>query len=297
MRFERIRGGIAPLCLLTMLTVAGCGQVDSLLVLDGDKSASNPFKVAFGGDDSPTKSVPSGLSKEDDPIIFLESAATFAEKQREYETAARHWAHLTSIEPNNMEYVRKLAMSLRILGRHEDAERVLLQALRENPRNIDLNEEMAKTMIASGRLRDGVTLIEKVAVLSSNDTVRLARLHSATGVAFDRAGKHTEAQEQYQLALKAQPHNASALNNLGLSYAMDGKLDLAEKTIRRGRVAPSAAAAGRQNHPLVLSLKGNTDEARRLAGQDLPPSMVEQTVGFYGGIADQRDVWRDAAAQ
>jgi Flp pilus assembly protein TadD len=201
------------------------------------------------------------------------------------------------MKPDNISYIRNLAVSLRVLGRHEDAERVLLQALREKPADIDLNEELAKTMIASGRLRDGVVLIEKVASLSTNDAPRMARLYSATGVAFDRAEKHAKAQEQYRKALSVQPYNATALNNMGLSYAMDNKLDQAEQTLRRALVAPSAGTQVRQNLAMVLSLQGKTDEARRLVSQDLPPSMANQTVGFYGGIADQRDVWRDAAAQ
>jgi len=296
MRYEWIRQGLAPLCLAALL--GGCGQVESLLVMDGTK-APGTSKSGFAFNDSRTQndSVPSGLSKEDDPVIFLESAAVYAEGQREYETAAKHWAQLATIEPENMVYVRHLATSLRVLGRHEDAERVLLQALREDPKNIDLNEEMAKTLIASGRLREGVVMIEKVSAMPGIDPARAARLHSATGVAFDRAEKHAQAQAQYKLALEAQPHNASALNNLGLSYAMAGQLNQAEKTLRRALVAPSAGTQVRQNLAMVLSLKGRTDEARRLAGQDLPPSIASQTVGFYGSIADQPDAWRDAAAQ
>ncbi len=296
MRYERVRRSFAPLCLAALLT--GCGQVESLLVMNGDAtSGSGSSKTNFADSRSLTGGKSSGLSKEEDPVVFLESAAAYAESQREYETAAKHWANLASLHPDNMNYIRKLAVSLRILGRHEDAERVLLQALREQPNNIDLSEEMAKTLIASGRLRDGVVLIEKVAALPNVDRARTARLHSATGVAFDRAEKHAEAQAQYRMALQAQPHNASALNNLGLSYAMSGQLDLAEKTLRQALVSPTAGTQVRQNLAMVLSLKGRTDEARRLVSRDLPPTLANQTLGFYGSIADQPDAWRDAAAQ
>jgi len=274
--------------------------VDSLLVLNDDKkSSTNQTKVAYNasGNQSQVDGMPSGLSTEDNPVIFLESAARFAEQKREYDTAAKHWANLAALKPDNMGYVRNLAVSLRVLGRHEDAERVLLQALREQPQNLDLTEEMAKTLIASGRLRDGVQLIEQIASRPNIDKARSARLYSAMGVAFDRAENHQKAQAQYRRALQAEPHNAMALNNMGLSYAMDGKLDQAEKTLRQALVSPTASTQVRQNLAMVLALKGGTDEATRLVSQDLPPSMVRQTVGYYGGIADQADVWRDAAAQ
>jgi len=296
MRYQRIGRGLAPLCFAALL--AGCGQVDSMLVLNDDGGSDiSKSKVSYTDSKSRGAPAPDALSRENDPVVFLESAAQFAEQQREYDTAAKHWAHLSSIKPDNMTYARNLAVSLRVLGRHEDAERVLLQALRETPNDIDLSEEMAKTLIASGRLRDGVVLIERLNGMPGVAKARAARLYSATGVAFDRAEKHAKAQAQYKRALEAEPFNAMALNNLGLSYAMDGDLNLAEKTLRRALVAPTAGTQVRQNLAMVLSLKGGTDEARRLVGQDLPPSMVSQTVAYYGGIADQRDVWRDAAAE
>lgn len=286
--------------------MAGCGQVDSLLVMGSNSSSSSSplkskppsqsqFAKFFTGEK--TDAVPSGLSKEDNPVVFLESAAQFAEQNREYETAAKHWSHLASIEPTNMTYVTRMAANLRTIDRHEDAERMLRQALRDNPNHADLTEELAKTMIASGRLRDGVVLIERLAAAPDVTPDRAARLHSAMGVAFDRAEKHQMAQAEYQLALKAQPYNAFALNNLGLSYAMEGKLDAAERTLRRALVAPDAGTQVRQNLALVLALKGNTVEAERLASQDLPASLVKETVDFYGGIADQRALWKNASAQ
>lgn len=298
MLIHSIARSFAPVCVLAML--AGCGQVDSMLVMDegGLSGAKNP-QISYA--DAKARQANGGaagrLSKEDDPIIFLESAAMFAERQREYDTAAKHWAHLASLEPKNMNYVRNLALSLRVLGRHEDAERVLLQALRDQPNSVDLNEELAKTMIASGRLRDGVMMLEQLSANANLGPTRTARLHSAMGVAYDRAEQHAKAQAQYGRALRADPHNAMALNNLGLSYAMDGKLDLAEKTLRRALVAPTAGTQVRQNLAMVLSLQGDVVEANRLVSQDLPPSMARQTVNYFGSIVDQRDVWRDAATQ
>lgn len=298
MLIHSIARSFAPVCVLAML--AGCGQVDSMLVMDegGLSGAKNP-QISYA--DAKARQANGGaagrLSKEDDPIVFLESAAMFAERQREYDTAAKHWAHLASLEPKNMNYVRNLALSLRVLGRHEDAERVLLQALRDQPNSVDLNEELAKTMIASGRLRDGVMMLEQLSANANLGPTRTARLHSAMGVAYDRAEQHAKAQAQYGRALRADPHNAMALNNLGLSYAMDGKLDLAEKTLRRALVAPTAGTQVRQNLAMVLSLQGDVVEAKRLVSQDLPPSMARQTVNYFGSIVDQRDVWRDAATQ
>lgn len=297
--------GKKMLAMSLLAMMAGCGQVDSLLVmgsgdsgpptLNAKSSSQSQLAKFFSADESGTSA--SGLSKEDNPVVFLESAAKFAEQNREYETAAKHWSHLASIQPTNMLYVTRMAANLRTIDRHEDAERMLNQALRDSPNNVDLTEELAKTMIASGRLRDGVVLIERLAAAPNVTPERAARLHSAMGVAFDRAEKHQMAQAEYQRSLQARPFNSFALNNLGLSYAMEGKLDQAERTLRKALVAPDAGTQVRQNLALVLALKGNSAEAERLASQDLPASLVKETVDFYGGIADQRALWKNANAQ
>jgi len=257
-------------------TLANCGTMDSALFSGDSTFASLP-----GSDSRSNSGNSKSLAKIDDPRVFLDTAAKISERERKYETAAAHWGRLYATDPKNTNFALKLSENLRYIGRYEDAERILRQALREKPNNSELSEELAKTLVASGRLREGAASLTRLAEAPGMPQKRVSKLRSAIGVAFDRAGKHKQAQTSYALALRADPLNAIALSNLGLSYALSGD--------------PSVQV--RQNLAMVLALKGDDRGAERLARQDLPPTLARQVVGYYGNIGDQGDVWSDAAAQ
>ena len=287
-----LRRSVAALLLLG--TVASCGAVDNTLFSGDSTFAKFP---GTSSDSVPTNTNQKALAKVNDPRVFLDTAAKISEQEQNYESAAGHWGRLYATDRKNKEYAFKTAQNLRFIGRYEDAERILRQSLRDKAGDADLMEELAKTLIASGRLREGAASLTQLAEAPGMPQKRVSKLRSAIGVAFDRAGKHEEAQASYDLALRADPLNAIALSNLGLSYALSGDLDLAERKLREALVAPNASIQVRQNLAMVLALKGDSKGAVRLAKQDLPPKMAARTVNYYSNIGDQTDVWSDAAAQ
>jgi len=290
--------GFAPrwsiAALLTFGTVAACGTVDSALFSGDGAFAEFP---GASRDAEPADGNPSSLAKIDDPRVFLNTAAKISEQEQNYEAAAGNWGRLYATDTKNAEYALKTARNLRFIGRYEDAERILRQSLRDHPSSSELSEELAKTLIASGRLREGAASLSRLAEAPGMPQKRVSKLRSAIGVAFDRAGNHEQAQQSYSLALRADPLNAIALSNLGLSYALSGDLEQSERKLREALIAPNASVQVRQNLAMVLALKGDSKGAERLAKQDLPPKMASRTIDYYSTIGDQTDVWSDAAAQ
>lgn len=284
-----IRRFVMPFVVLGAM--GGCGTIDRALFSGDGTFAMLPDADSVNSGNSES------LAKIDDPRVFLNTAAQISESERNYESAAGHWAQLYATEPSNADYAKNLSENLRYIGRYEDAERILRQAMRDKPNDVDLEEELAKTLIASGRLREGAAMLTKLAERPNLPQSRVSKLRSAIGVAFDRAEKHEQARASYELALRADPLNAIALSNLGLSYALSGDLDLAEEKLREALIAPNASMQVRQNLAMVLALKGESAAAERLARQDLPPGVASQIVGYYGSIGDQTDAWADAAAQ
>ncbi len=291
LRFALRRSAVS---LLLVATVAGCGSIDNTLLSGNNTSANFP---GGNNNDSRPDSNPEKLAKIEDPRVFLNTAAAISEKEQNYGSAASHWGRLYATDRKNAKYALKTAENLRFIGRYEDAERILRQSLRDHPANREMMEELAKTLIASGRLREGAASLTQLAEAPGIPQQRVSKLRSAIGVAFDRAGKHEQAQASYALALEADPLNAIALSNLGLSYALSGDLDLAERKLREALIAPNASVQVRQNLAMVLALKGDESGAVRLAKQDLPPKLAARTINYYSNIGDQTDVWSDAAAQ
>ena len=92
------------------------------------------------------------------------------------------------------------------------------------------------------------------------------RLHSGLGAAISAQGRQAEAQVDFGKALALAPDHPSVLNNLALSYALEGKHEEAERLLRR--LAQGAQQSQtRQNLALLLGLKGKIEEARKVSGR------------------------------
>src|SRR5262249_8875989 len=73
------------------------------------------------------------------------------------------------------------------------------------------------------------------------------RLHSALGVALAARGRQQDAQLEFAKALALAPDHPVVLNNLALSYALDGKAAEAEKLLRRVQQNGAPPAQVQQN--------------------------------------------------
>jgi Flp pilus assembly protein TadD len=115
-------------------------------------------------------------------------------------------------------------------------------------------------------------------------------LHSALGAALATRGKQPEAQAQFAKALALAPNHPSVLNNLALSYVLDGKAGEAEKLLRTAAAAKSSPEAGRvrQNLALALGLGGKYAEARNVAEATLPADQATANVAYLKKLAEAR---------
>jgi Flp pilus assembly protein TadD len=115
---------------------------------------------------------------------------------------------------------------------------------------------------------------------------------SVQGSIADRLDDHAKAQEFYTQALKISPDEPSVLSNLGLSYALSKRLDLADDTLRQASTLPRADARVRQNYALVLALEGKFGEAERVSQQDMSAADAARNVAAIRGMIAQNESWR-----
>jgi Flp pilus assembly protein TadD len=102
--------------------------------------------------------------------------------------------------------------------------------------------------------------------------------YSAFGAALASAGRHKEAQEQFAKALALAPDHPSILNNLALSYALDGKPADAERLLRIAAARRDTAPQVRKNLTLVLGVSGKLAEAQKRSKSTLSrPKAVTDT--------------------
>jgi len=200
--------------------------------------------------------------------------------------AAEAWRKDPGDKKSGLTYAR----GLMTLERSDDAVKVVEELARRNPDDLELAAYLGKIMVQSGRVQDGEKQLRKAIAGGEADW----RIRSALGSSLDQQGRYQEARRYYDEALKLKPYEVSVINNLAMSYALQGDLKTAETHLRRAAALPKGEdnAKLRQNLALVVGLQGRFDEAKEIAGRDLPPDQVEANAAYLKQMLSEPDPWK-----
>lgn len=159
-----------------------------------------------------------------------------------------------------------------------------------NPDNAKLMSLYGRKLAAAGHAAQAVPVLERAAESGEADW----RVYSALGSAYDEQGLYQKARAQYEKALSEDPQNLSVLNNLGMSYALEGNLQQAETTLRQADALPRSGSEPRirQNLALVVGLQGRFEEASRIASENLPPEQVADNMAYLKKMLSQPNTWQ-----
>jgi Flp pilus assembly protein TadD len=149
--------------------------------------------------------------------------------------------------------------------------------------------KLGRAMLAAGDAQGATEALNRAAELNPNDPQAL----SALGAVLDQQTQHVQAREKYQAALAITPNDVGIMNNLAMSYALQGKLQDAESTLKKALSLPTAKAQPRvrQNLALVVGLQGRFDEAKQIASQDLPPDQVQANMDYLQQMLGRQNTW------
>jgi len=199
---------------------------------------------------------------------------------------AKHWEKDTS----NVEAALSYSAALSAIGSQPQAVSVLRQTSMRNPENQRILVAYGKQLVAVGQLDEARKILHKALAVGPVTW----QLQSRMGTVLDRLGRHAQAQEYYGNALKASPNNASITNNLGMSHALSGKPQRAEKILRAALPKAEGPSAGqmRQNLALVLGLQGKFGQAEEVLSKELPPHLVEQNMAYIKKMISQPNRWK-----
>ncbi|NJM29421.1 MAG: tetratricopeptide repeat protein [Rhizobiales bacterium] len=146
-----------------------------------------------------------------------------------------------------------------------------------------------KKLVSAGRSGEAIPVLERAAANGAD-----WRSYSALGSAYDQQQRYAQARTNYQKALQLQPNEISVLNNMGMSYILEGNLKEAEATLRKAMALPAGrnAAQIRQNLALSVGLQGRFDEARKIASEDLPPDQIEANMAYLQRMLARPNTWQ-----
>jgi MSHA biogenesis protein MshN len=127
-------------------------------------------------------------------------------------------------------------------GRNADAEDVLSESLRLNPRQPREAMVLARLQVERGDLEAAIRTLESVVAYAGSD----AGYMSFLAAVYQRASRHEEAAKQYRNALALMPRNAVWLMGLGISLRALGESDRAMNAFARaantGTLSPELQA-------------------------------------------------------
>ena len=193
-------------------------------------------------------------------------------------------------DPGSVQLGVAYARQLEALQQNEEALKVLETVAARNPDNAEFKIYYGKQLASFGRGQEAEGILGNVVDSGKADW----KTRSALGSALAQQGKYAEARQQYQAALAMKPGEISIYNNIGMSYMLEGKLDLAEKTLRQALALPGGTEEPqvRQNLALALGLQGRFDAAREMASRDLPPATVEANMAYLQRMLAQKNTWQ-----
>jgi Flp pilus assembly protein TadD len=193
-------------------------------------------------------------------------------------------------DPDNLALGLAYASQLKALGRPDQQLEVYRGLLPKHASNGKFLNIYGKELLQNGHAAEAAQVLERATATKDADW----RTFSALGSANDQLGRYDEARRQYTRALALSPGEVKVLNNLGMSYALQGDLPKAEATLREASATPKGAQDPRlrQNLALVVGLQGRFEEARTIASADLPPDQVEANMAYLQGMLSQPDPWQ-----
>jgi Flp pilus assembly protein TadD len=190
--------------------------------------------------------------------------------------ATQEWAATYAKKPDEPRNVLGYARALKALGSDDKALEVLKTAFRANPTNGDIASELGRLALEMHHLEIAKPALE----MADQQAIRDWKTLSAQGTLRAKQGRYEQAQQYYLAALEIQPDAISVVNNLALSYMLDGKAQMAEDLLRKTVSSGHDDKRLRQNLALALGLQGKFAEARQYASADMSETDVKANIAY-----------------
>ncbi len=193
------------------------------------------------------------------------------------------WAAAYSKNPSDPKMVLGYAYALKATGNKQQAMTVLNNGFRSNPGNGEIAAQLGRVALEVGR----ADVAQQALSVAQKEGVDDWRTLSAQGTLLAKQGNHAGAQRYFQAALKKNPNSTSVINNLALSYALDGKAKESESLLRQAVASGTPDKRVRQNLALVLGLQGKFNEATQVASVGTSKQEANQNVAYLRQMLNQ----------
>ena len=165
---------------------------------------------------------------------------------------ATFWSREYQLNPADLEATIKLAAAVRKMGNPGRAAEITQTTRALYPKDPYLAAEYAAALVTAENGKAALPVLDEAIGHSPG----YARLWSLRGAALDQAGQYQQARQSYGRALQITPHDPNVLANMGLSFALEGDSQTAEKWLVRAAAIPGASDTVTRNLELVQRMNG-----------------------------------------
>lgn len=190
--------------------------------------------------------------------------------------AIAQWSAAYNKNPQDPKMVLGYAAALKAIGSRDKALEILTTGYQGNQNSGEIAAELGRLALDMGRL----DIAQQTLKVAETQGVKDWKTLSAQGTFRAKQGRHAEAQQYYLAALQQQPDAVSVINNLALSYALDGKPEKSEQLLRKAVASGHEDKRVRQNLALVLGLQGKFGEARQVASLDMSDQEAKSNMAY-----------------
>jgi Flp pilus assembly protein TadD len=187
--------------------------------------------------------------------------------------------------PKDANAALQYGKALRATGQRSQAVAVLEQATIAHADNKALLAGYGRALADNGNFQQAFDVFTRAHTPEDPDW----RILSAQGTVLDQLGRHDEARQYYESALKIVPDEPTVLSNLGLSYVLSKDLPKAEETLRRANGRADADSRVRLNLALVIGLQGRFAEAENIVKADRPPEEAAANVAYLKRLLSRKE--------
>ncbi len=163
-----------------------------------------------------------------DSDLGYEMLARSCVGQNQFDDALHHIETAINIVPNNSEYFRLHAVTLRFSNRQEEALTSIQEAIRLSPDHSELHCEWGLILTTMNKHSEALEKLHQALRLDGQNTMALA----AIGDIHLHQEEWTAAEQKYREYLEIEPNSADVLNNLGFALFQQNRSDAATVAYR-----------------------------------------------------------------
>jgi Flp pilus assembly protein TadD len=211
--------------------------------------------------------------------------AEAAEGAGERELAIQMYLTAAASGPQDDKLLLRCAEALTRLDKIAEARQILIDRLRETPKQPDLIRALGLLYLVAGQPAKAVAEMDKLLAQSHQDVRALVD----KAVALDLLGRHGEAQRIYREVLKGAPNDPAVRNDLALSLMLEGKIQEAEAQLAPVADLGSVPQRIKVNLGLLYAATGDVAKSRELLGNRVSDSELSMLTRAIKAPAARRD--------